>query len=99
VVPELQSRRPGSGLPEAVRDAAARAGGRCQSVDPVLLRRVREALARVPDHALLRHYLGDPRRLPGLSVRAPGGTISDSEQTVLFNVPPPRPNVPALEAP
>jgi hypothetical protein len=42
-------RQPGGSLPEAVRDAAARAGRRRGSpVHPVVLERVRDALARSP---------------------------------------------------
>jgi hypothetical protein len=65
----FQPRRPGSGLPEAVRIAAVRAGRRNRSVDPLLLARVREALARFPDQALNQHYL----EIPGDCLASPHG--------------------------
>jgi hypothetical protein len=47
---DLHVRQPGGSLPEAVRDAAVRAGRRRGSpVDPLVLERVRDALARSPD--------------------------------------------------
>jgi hypothetical protein len=57
---DLQARHPGVGVPEAVRDAAVRAGRHRRSVDPQLLRRVRDALVRLPDSALGRHYFEIP---------------------------------------
>ena len=57
--PELQARQPGSGLPAAVRDATVRAG-RSRPLDLVLLARLRDALARLPDGALGRHYIEVP---------------------------------------
>jgi hypothetical protein len=53
---DFQVRRPGASVPETVRVAAARAGRRNRSADLALLRRVRDALARLPDSALHRHY-------------------------------------------
>jgi hypothetical protein len=82
VVHDLQARQPGSGLPAAVRDAAVRAGRRSRPLDPLLLQRVRDALARLPDSAVGRHYIavpGDclafPRQLEeaGQAVGRPGG--------------------------
>jgi hypothetical protein len=69
---DLQMRRPGNGLPEAVRDAATRAGRRRRPVDPMLLERVREALARLPDQALNRHYF----QVPGDCLASPRGPVS-----------------------
>lgn len=69
MAPDLQVRHPGASVPQAVRDAAARAGRRHGPVDLLLLWRVRDALARLPDGALNRHYfefpgdcLASPRR-------------------------------------
>jgi hypothetical protein len=50
-----------------VRDAAARAGRRRRPVNPLLLARVRDALLRLPDSALNKHYIeipGDPLAFP-----------------------------------
>jgi hypothetical protein len=60
MVSDLQARRPGVNAPEMVRAAAARAGRRNRPVDLALLRRVRDALARLPDSALSRHYFEIP---------------------------------------
>jgi len=59
MAPDFQVRRPGASVPGAVRDAAARAG-RKNRPDPLLLRRVRDALVRLPDSALNRHYFEIP---------------------------------------
>ena len=66
---DLQARRPGANAPEVVRAAAATAGRRNRPVDLVLLRRVRDALARLPDSALNRHYY----EIPGESLASPRG--------------------------
>jgi hypothetical protein len=55
-------------VPETVRDAAARAGRRNRP-DILLLRRVRDALARLPDSALHRGYF----EIPGDSLASPRG--------------------------
>jgi hypothetical protein len=61
-------REPGASLPAVAREAAVRAGRRSgRRVDPVLLRRVRDALVALPDSALSRHYLA----IPGESLAAP----------------------------
>jgi hypothetical protein len=57
---DLHARQPGNSLPAAVRDAAARAGRSRRPADPVLLARVRDALARPPDSASGRHYVESP---------------------------------------
>jgi hypothetical protein len=57
----LPAREPGASAPGPVRDAAARAGRRAgRRLDPALLRRVRDALVRLPDSAVSRHYLAVP---------------------------------------
>ena len=53
--PGLHLRQPGGSLPEPVRDAAVRAGRRRRPVDPLVLQRIRDALARLPDNAMSRH--------------------------------------------
>jgi hypothetical protein len=68
MAPELQARRPGVNAPEMVRAAASRAGRRNRPPDLVLLRRVRDALARLPDSALNRHYF----EIPGDCLASPG---------------------------
>ncbi len=68
MMPDFQVRFPGANVPEAVRDAAASAG-RGRRVDPLLLRRVRDALARLPDSALNRHYF----EIPGDCLASPRG--------------------------
>jgi hypothetical protein len=60
MAPDLQARHPGGIVPDAVRDAATRAGRCRKPVDPPLLRRVRDALVRLPDSALSRHYFAIP---------------------------------------
>ena len=60
MTPDLQARRPGSSLPETVRDAAARASRRRQSADPLVLARVRDALLALPDSARSKHYFEIP---------------------------------------
>jgi hypothetical protein len=60
VGPDRQARQPGSGLPAAVRDAAVRAGRRRREADLLVLQRVRDALARLPDSAVGRHYTAVP---------------------------------------
>jgi hypothetical protein len=67
MVPDLQLRQPGSGLPEAVRDGAVRAGRRGRPIDLVLIQRVRDALVRLPDHALTQHY----SEIPGDCLASP----------------------------
>jgi anti-sigma regulatory factor (Ser/Thr protein kinase) len=57
---ELQARQPGGGLPRPVRDAAVRAGRSRRPVDPAVLQRVRDTLARVPAGALGRHHVTIP---------------------------------------
>lgn len=68
--PDLQARQPKSNLPEAVRDAAVRAGRRRRPVSPLLLARVRDALLRLPDSALNRYYF----EIPGESLGSPRET-------------------------
>jgi hypothetical protein len=54
----LPARKPGISVPGPVREAAARAGRRAgRRLDPALLRRVRDALVRLPDSAVGRHYI------------------------------------------
>jgi hypothetical protein len=55
--------------PEAVRAAAARAGRTSRPVDLLLLRRVRDALARLHDSDLIRHCF----EIPGDSLASPRG--------------------------
>jgi hypothetical protein len=84
---DLPVRQPGSGLPTAVRDAAARAGRRRRPpVDPLALQRVRDALARLPDSAAGRRYIaaaGDCLAVPrqpqeeGHAVGGPGQLMRD----------------------
>jgi hypothetical protein len=69
MMPDFQARQPGANMPEAVRDAAARAGRRHRPVGALLLRRVRDALARLPDSALNRHYY----EIPGDCLASPRG--------------------------
>jgi hypothetical protein len=57
---DLPARQPGSGLPAAVRDAAGRASRRRRPPDLLVLQRVRDALARLPDNAMGRHYIAVP---------------------------------------
>ena len=64
---DLPARRPGVSVPGAVRDAAARAGRRRRPVDPAVLKRVRDALARLPDSALGPYYF----QIPGDSLASP----------------------------
>ncbi|HEX3955718.1 MAG TPA: hypothetical protein VHZ03_03690 [Trebonia sp.] len=70
MLPDLPARHPGAGAPEAVRDAATRAGRRRRAPDPVLLKRVRDALTALPDSAQGPYYfqIGARRAHP-----APGG--------------------------
>jgi hypothetical protein len=57
----LPAREPGASAPDAVRAATAQAGRRTgRRMDPALLRRVRDALVRLPDSAVNRHYLAIP---------------------------------------
>jgi hypothetical protein len=60
MTPDLPARRPCGELPEAVRAAAERARRRRGRVDPLVLARVRDALLRLPDSALGRHYFEIP---------------------------------------
>jgi hypothetical protein len=68
MVPDLPVRLAGTSMPGVVRDAAARAGRR-RRPDPLLLERVRDALARLPDSALGRHYFA----IPGDRLSCPRG--------------------------
>jgi hypothetical protein len=68
--PDLGARTPGASLPEAARVAAARTGRRTGRLDPELLRRVWEALARLPDSALNRRYF----EIPGDCLASPADT-------------------------
>jgi hypothetical protein len=69
MVPDLQVRQSGASPPEAARDAAATAGRSHRPPDPLLLRRVRDALARLPDSALNRHCF----EIPGDCLALPRG--------------------------
>jgi hypothetical protein len=60
MTPDVQVRQPGSSLPEAVRDAAVRAGGRFRPTDLVVLARLRDALARLSDQAPTRSFFEIP---------------------------------------
>jgi hypothetical protein len=60
MAPDLQPRRPGSSLPDTVRDAAARAGHRRRPIDLLLLAQIQDALARLPGQASNQHYLEIP---------------------------------------
>lgn len=74
-VPDIPLRRPGTSTPDAIRDSAARAGRRYSPPGMRLLKRVREALARLPDGALSRHYNkipGDGPASPSSHPAAPG---------------------------
>jgi hypothetical protein len=55
--------QPGVIVPGAVRDAAARVGGRRSPLDLRVLERVRDALSRLPDHPLHRTTSRSRRRL------------------------------------
>jgi hypothetical protein len=68
MVPDLPARQPPAAVPGTVREAAARAG-RKSTADPLLLQRVRDALARLPDSALGRHYFA----IPGDCLSCPRG--------------------------
>jgi len=46
----LQVREPGTSVPRAVLEAAARAGRNGQPTDPALLRRVIDGLQQLPEH-------------------------------------------------
>jgi hypothetical protein len=83
MVPNLPVRHPGAMMPGVVRDAAVRAGRRGRAIDPLVLRRVRDALARLPDIAMSRSCLqvpGDCLASPGLSgpvaVTSKDGTVN-----------------------
>jgi hypothetical protein len=57
----LPGREPGMSVPGPVGEVAARAGRRAgRRLDPALLRRVRDALVRLPGSAVSRHYLAIP---------------------------------------
>lgn len=74
-MPDLSARRPGASMPEAVRDAATRAGRRHQAPDMRLLERVRDALARLPDSSFGPYYYqvpGDCLASPSSRPVAPG---------------------------
>jgi hypothetical protein len=60
MTPDLPARRPGTQTPAPVRDSAARAGDRRKPPDMRMLKRVRDALARLPDTALSRSYFEIP---------------------------------------
>jgi hypothetical protein len=66
VVPDLQPRQPGGSLPEPVRNAAVQAGRQRRPVDPFLLRRVRDALAGLPENVMTRHnFAGEDSLVSG----------------------------------
>jgi hypothetical protein len=69
MAPDFQVRRPGANAPEVVRDAATRAGRRNRPIDPLLLQRVRDALARLPDSARGPYYF----EIPGDCLASPRG--------------------------
>jgi hypothetical protein len=69
MVPDFPLRRPGASVPEPVRDAAIRAGRRSRPADPLLLERVRDALARLPDSARGPYYF----EIPGDCLASPRG--------------------------
>jgi hypothetical protein len=58
--PDLSIRQPGNGLPAGVRRSAVLAGRRSTRIDPALLARVHDALLRLPDSALSKHYYEIP---------------------------------------
>jgi hypothetical protein len=68
MVPDLPVRLPGTSMPGAVRDAAVMARGR-RRPNPLLLERVRDALAGLPDSAPGRHYFA----IPGNFLACPRG--------------------------
>jgi hypothetical protein len=55
MAPDLTRRFPGTAIPEGARDAAVRAGQRRRPFDPRVLRRVRDALQRLPDTPARKH--------------------------------------------
>ena len=68
MAPDFQMRQPGANLPEAMQDAAARAGRKTRP-DPLLLQRVRDALVRLPDSARGPYYF----EIPGDCLASPRG--------------------------
>jgi hypothetical protein len=58
MAPDFQVRQPGANAPEAMRDVAAKAGK--TRPDPLLLRRLRYALVRLPDSARGPYYFEIP---------------------------------------
>jgi hypothetical protein len=60
MVRDLPVRLPGASVPDAIRDAAAKAARGRGPVDAPVLKRVRDALARLPDSALGRYYFEIP---------------------------------------
>ena len=88
MAPDLHARRPDTNAPQAVRAAAARAGRRNRPVDLLLLRRVRDALARLPDSALNRRYL----EIPGDSLASPRvpGDLTPTQGRAMTGQPPHR---------
>jgi hypothetical protein len=60
MVPDLPVRLPGTSVPGAVRGAAAKVGRGRRPVDPLMLKRLRDALARLPDSATGPHYVQFP---------------------------------------
>ncbi len=63
----LPPREPGLGAPGAVLAAARAARRGRRQADPDMLRRVRDALVRLPDRALTPHYF----EIPGECLASP----------------------------
>ena len=76
MVPELPVRRPGATVPNAVRDAAVRAGRRGLAIDPLVLRRVRDALVQLPGTAMGWSCL----QIPGDCLASPGSVGAGDDQ-------------------
>jgi hypothetical protein len=79
---DLQARQPGRSLPAAVRDAAARAGRRRKPIDPLVLARARDALARLPDVLHLPVESGAPPPLDSPVVSSPRSAMTRRDRSI-----------------
>ena len=75
MVHDLPVREPGTATSGALRDAAAQAGRRRRPPDLRVLRRVRDALAQLPDSALGRYYF----EIPGDCLASPASPRADRD--------------------